>query len=264
VNYCAMLSILVLCCVLAHAHGRSSYIVGGQDATLGAWPWQASLQSFGQHSCGAALISDRWLVTAAHCVAEARTSLYRIVLGMHDRKRQGQGSPKQYSLVKIIRHPNFQTNNSPGGFPNDIALMQTSSPVNVKSQYISTVALAEQGQDFLDNKDCYITGWGKMGNRKPMADVLQQAHVNVYSNAECDKKHSAHKVQDSHICVGVQGKSGGCQGDSGGPLVCRVGGDYLLAGVTSWGRADCSVQYPTVYTRMSEYRDWIEENAVIL
>lgn len=42
-------------------------IMSGELAPKGAWPWQASLQHDGIHQCGATLISNTWLVTAAHC-----------------------------------------------------------------------------------------------------------------------------------------------------------------------------------------------------
>lgn len=48
------------------------------------------------------------------------------------------------------------------------------------------------------------------------------------------------------------------QGDSGGPLMCRKGGRYFVAGVTSWGHGTCNIRgYPNVYTRTSDYTDWI-------
>lgn len=49
--------------------GRLPYIINGVDAQVGAWPWQASLQKDGSHSCGGVVISDQWILTAAHCVA---------------------------------------------------------------------------------------------------------------------------------------------------------------------------------------------------
>ncbi|CAG2118959.1 unnamed protein product, partial [Medioppia subpectinata] len=61
--------------------GRSmaSRIVGGQTASRGAWPWMAKLNymfntSKGPNTdgaqCGGALISDQWILTAAHCTNE--------------------------------------------------------------------------------------------------------------------------------------------------------------------------------------------------
>ena len=50
------------------------------------------------------------------------------------------------------------------------------------------------------------------------------------------------------------------QGDTGGPLTCTQNSAYVAAGVASWGASGCSVDMPSVYTRLSYYADWIEEN----
>lgn len=48
-----------------HLDGR---IVGGFPIDIKQVPWQASMQRNGKHACGASIISDKWLLTAAHCL----------------------------------------------------------------------------------------------------------------------------------------------------------------------------------------------------
>lgn len=49
-------------------------------------------------------------------------------------------------------------------------------------------------------------------------------------------------------------------GDSGGPMVIqRDDKRFLLAGVISWGIGCAEPNQPGVYTRISEFRDWINQ-----
>ncbi len=45
----------------------TQFIIGGTDAESGANPHQCSLRR-SSHSCGASIISNQWVVTAAHCI----------------------------------------------------------------------------------------------------------------------------------------------------------------------------------------------------
>merc|ERR1712142_168187 len=235
--------------------GRLPYIVGGKDAALGAWPWQASLQRHGSHSCGASLVSDRWLVTASHCVEET-LSTYTIILGMHDREAQSQGAPKRYGVAKIIKHPGWRPRLP--GFPNDIALVELSEPA-VMGEFVKTIEMADSDEGFAGEPDCYVTGWGRTKGGGPLPDILQEAHIDVYTQEYCRKTMFGSILRDGHICIGKRFKSGSCQGDSGGPLVCKVAGKWKLVGATSFGVAGCRPMFPSVYSRVSYYRTWIRK-----
>merc|ERR1712168_656991 len=226
--------LLVFAAILAPSLGaRLPYIVGGQDVKdAGKWPWQASIQMWGSHICGAAIISETWVVTAAHCVESAASQL-SVVVGMHDRTTQRQGDPQRHQIRKIIQHPGWGPNSN--GFPNDIALMQLKTSADLSGQYAQAVHLADSGTDFMGNSDCWITGWGKLSFMQGPPNILQEASVDVYSKSTCTASYGD-AIQDFHICVGKKQErrllrrqwwsssvQGGRQLHSGGCHVIRAG-----------------------------------------
>lgn len=48
------------------------------------------------------------------------------------------------------------------------------------------------------------------------------------------------------------------QGDSGGPLVYQTGNGWILIGIVSWGTSNCNINTPAMYTRVSQFRNWID------
>merc|ERR1711976_739650 len=183
-----VLVVLALACFAAASARRAgSRIVGGTEVSFpGKYPWQASLEyRGGSHTCGASMISNRWLVSAAHCVG-AGTSSLAIVMGMHDRYWRWDGDARTYYLSSIVRHPGWNNDGSQG-FPNDIAVLQTSSSI-ATNQYTQPITMASQGQDFT-SANCVITGWGRtsgaVAGGSSLPDVLQEANIDVLSQAEC-------------------------------------------------------------------------------
>jgi len=243
---------------------RRPYIVGGHDVTApGKYPWQISLEKSGKHLCGGAIISDSWILTAAHCLVKYDPSAFTVVVGQHDRLGKKTGQPKIHAIAQIIQHEGWSNElMNKDKEAKDIALIKLQKAIDLTSPYAAVVPLAEEGSDFEGNQDCVITGWGKLGFLQKMPDVLQEAQADVWNQEKC-VFWMGDMIQENHVCVGTQHKTGSCQGDSGGPLVCKTGDHYTLAGVTSFGIATCPTSSPSAYSRVSFFRGWIKKHSGI-
>ncbi|XP_033757771.1 transmembrane protease serine 9-like [Pecten maximus] len=235
----------------------STYIVGGSEATPNSWPWMALLEYNGYHVCGGTLISDRHVLTAAHCVEGTMgvASKWTVRLGVHD--KTGTGSTEQSSSLRsITSHRRYSSAN----INNDIAIMELSSPVTL-NDYVTPVCITET--DVAAGTNCVSTGWGDTQGTGS-SDVLRQVTVPIISQQTCSSSQYYGSYLDTKtmICAGFpQGGKDSCQGDSGGPLVCPTSGNtWALTGVTSWGFGCAEAYSPGVYTRVYNYISWISNN----
>merc|ERR1719347_2535313 len=85
---------------------RSTRIVGGQEVEVNEWPWQAGMVWSGSSSvfCGATVISDEWILTAAHCVDGTDPSSINVLLAEHD--YWDSDFPVRMEISEIISHEN--------------------------------------------------------------------------------------------------------------------------------------------------------------
>uniref|UniRef100_G1Q4B1 Transmembrane protease serine n=1 Tax=Myotis lucifugus TaxID=59463 RepID=G1Q4B1_MYOLU len=244
-------NLLNTCCGLRTITFSGNRIAGGTDAEEGEWPWQASLQQNSVHRCGATLISNYWLVTAAHCfIRNNDPQKWNVSFGLL------LSDPKAQRKIKnIIIHEDYHY----PAHENDIAVVNLSSPILYTSN-IRRVCLPEANYTFPPNSDVVVTGWGTSKTDGTIPNILQKGAVKIIDTKTCNtEKIYSGVITPGMLCAGfLKGKVDACQGDSGGPLVIADHkGTWFLVGIVSWGD-ECALPYkPGVYTRVAYYRDWI-------
>uniref|UniRef100_A0A4X2M1E5 chymotrypsin n=1 Tax=Vombatus ursinus TaxID=29139 RepID=A0A4X2M1E5_VOMUR len=214
-----------------------------------AWPSWLQPQRGGSHFCGGSLISENWVVTAAHCSVSTTD---KVVAGEFN-LNSDEDNIQVLSIAKVFKNKSYNSFT----ISNDITLLKLATPARFQNN-VSPVCLPSAHEDFPSGTPAVTTGWGKTKYYAlRVADKLQQAALPLLSNDEC-KQFWDSKIKDTMICAGASGVSS-CMGDSGGPLVILKNGAWNLVGIVSWGSSVCSTSTPAVYARVAELLPWIEE-----
>ncbi|XP_043916183.1 chymotrypsinogen A-like [Protopterus annectens] len=220
-------------------------IVGGQDAMLGEFPWQVSLQKGTSHFCGATIISEHWLVSAAHCFPSPAYEIVNAVAGTVERTKPGQ----TVTTAKVIKHSNYNTKT----FDNDIALVLLKEPLAFTDDIKPICFPDDQDMDVETMAVCWVSGWGLTSSDSKSSPVKQQK-LDMREDPDCDWE-----LTPNMLCMANDDPARtGCKGDSGGPLACqdRKTKVWILAGAVSFGSHQCTGA--TVFTRISNYINWVK------
>lgn len=212
--------------------------------------------------CGGSIISDRHVLTAAHCTVPAQ----QIYLRVGSIVANSGGVTMTIGKSDIINHPGFNLNT----LFNDISVIhlpiQLQFSNSIQPVYLPTMNEATQTHE---NKYARVSGWGltnRYGNTKEFTQTLRFVDLKVISNQECKLYYRGqNQVTDRVLCAlgpyaGLPGgeNQGHCSGDSGGPLVIQTYVGYVQIGVVSFADKDC-LKKPSGFTRTGWYLDFIHQ-----
>ncbi|XP_050534898.1 venom protease-like isoform X4 [Daktulosphaira vitifoliae] len=259
------------------------YIVGGKKAVRAEFPHMA-LIGFGDTieevdwTCGGSLISNNWVLSAAHCVEyvilpedihiEGVPNIVKakwVRLGaLYVEDSSDYNFRSDYKIIQSIINPNYQEDIS----YNDIALFRLDREVQF-SDYVRPICLNVDKS--LEPQKVLATGWGNTSPGGDFSSCLLKVELDYIPVSYCNNTYSLNVIEnlifgvfdEIQLCAGsYQGGKDTCQGDSGGPLQIKHAnypGMYTQIGVTSVGKSCADKNFPGVYTKISNYISWIEQ-----
>ncbi|XP_007952773.1 granzyme M [Orycteropus afer afer] len=237
---------------LAAGHTFQAQIIGGREAAPHSRPYMASLQKAGTHLCGGVLVHPRWVLTAAHCLAQPR-KLLRLVLGLH--AIHDPDDPGLPFLIKMaVLHPDYK---AAPALQNDLALLKLDGKVK-PSKTVQPLPLPRGSRAVPVGARCSVAGWGLTQARR-LARALRELDVRVLDARMCNNSRFWSGAIAPHMfCLSAEAQhQAPCKGDSGGPLVCDRGS---VAGILSFSSKACTDTFkPPVATAVAPYVSWIKK-----
>lgn len=256
----------------------SAPIINGSAGSVSTYPWMVFLADpFGEQFCGASLISETWVLTAAHCfVNEAgdaidiETGAQSVVVMNSDTVSPLGSEAEQGQIGQIIIHPNYdpsmETSANVDDF--DIALVELTAAVSFQPVKLLSGSAAEVAA----GTQTLIMGWGTTEVDQDNMSInpsneLLVANQQIVSRTDCELVYEG-GITDNMICAGdieAGGTSDTCQGDSGGPMVVANGNDFVQLGIVSFGGTQTGPacgdpDAPGVYAKISALASFISDN----
>jgi len=236
---------------------RHDKIYGGVEASPNQWPWMTAIFINGHSFCGGSIISERFILTAAHCIKPE--AYYQIMVGVHNIRASNEPHRLEITSYNGYQHPDYDQ------WVPDIGLIKLPEPLTFNA-YISPVCLPAKGHIANGGMHATVTGWGTTWDGEVVVtDKLRMVHdLPVITNEQCKQYHSG-LLKPMHVCLDTSARKGSCHGDSGGPMIIKDGSyqgpgqKWIQHGIVSFGSGvGCATGIPDGYTRTEYYHDWIQ------
>ena len=244
---------------------------GTNNDTINKWPWMVSAGYEDEdgnwiHICGGSLISDKLVLTAAHCVKKYVTKLR--LGGANDISTNFS----QHEIVKDIKMSYIDEKFIDPMAYHDVAVWEMDSSVNF-TDHIKPICLPERPD--IDNdkhKDELVTmtGYGYVGSYTKTSGKLKEIPLKIFSQNFCNRTYSNYNsalihnrvsrsipmlFQPDLLCAGYEaGGYGSCVGDSGGPVMQVIDGKHTQIGLVQGGVGICGdPTIPAIFIRLEDF-----------
>jgi len=255
----------------------SKRIVGGKESQQGEWPWMVHLHGHFDSTnprkatvgCGGAILSERLILTAAHCTKNGATDpkKWKVWVGNHDADIYERKFETIHYVAKIFVHPDYKKNPSK---KSDIAIFQLEKDIHLIDENKGRVCLPDDDLPIKEeNQTCFVTGWGKTKWDGSYARILKHAEVQTVSRVDCNhSRPPSQAIDETELCAGTRvGGTDPCRGDSGGSMVCKMqkGHGYppderwYAGGIVSYGKKCGSKGLFQIYASVTYFKKWIVE-----
>eukprot|EP00095_Tigriopus_kingsejongensis_P009000 maker-scaffold963_size76285-snap-gene-0.15 protein:Tk09000 transcript:maker-scaffold963_size76285-snap-gene-0.15-mRNA-1 annotation:"af461035_1collagenolytic serine protease" len=221
-------------------------IVGGQEAEPHSWPFIVALSIDDSFFCGGTILSDQWILTAAHCLDGA--GYVEVTAGAHNQATLENSQVKLTSTTFTV-NPDYDSIN----IIEDTAVIQLPEKLDLSGDFIKAVKMATA--DPADGELVTSVGWGITSDFGSVSDVLNQVDVPVLNYDEC-LDYWQGVLDPKQLCIDTKGSKGTCGGDSGGPTMYNG----AQVGITSFGGFSCTMDAPAGLVSVAQYQEWICAN----
>lgn len=183
-------------------------IAGGRPADPGEYPWMAALITKNAASgafCGGVLITDRHVLSAAHCSNRIKIQDLYVRLGEYSFEMANETRTRDFRVAEIRQHYDFDA----ATYENDIAILKLLRP-SVFNSYIWPICMPPMSDNY-DGKRAVVIGWGTQFFGGPHSSTLMEVTVPIWKNEDCQEKY-AHKIHETSMCAGAN-QVDSCQGE---------------------------------------------------